>query len=149
MRLIVDQTLTVGFISINSRQQRASLPFKPDMLERKVYTNDDITFLFALMSTKPECDVLQPEPLLSGSGCNTLSRSGLANVNTGKRMFYPLSKHHLPMSWLQYPKVGHDKVIHDSNCKGPFNRNQIRCHRILHKRFFKLLLSPEYLSVSE
>ena len=33
--------------------------------------------------------MLQPSPL-RGSGCNTLSHSGLANVNIGKRMFYPL-----------------------------------------------------------
>ena len=49
------------------------------MLERKVYNNDDITFF----SIKPKCDnVLQP--------CNTVSHSGLANVNIRKRMFYPL-----------------------------------------------------------
>ena len=53
------------------------------MLERKVYNND--TF------AKPSCDnVLQPSPL-RGSGCNTLSHSGLANVNIRKRMFYPLN----------------------------------------------------------
>ena len=39
------------------------------MLERKVYNNDDITFF---------------------SGCNTLSHSGLVNINIRKRMFYPL-----------------------------------------------------------
>ena len=33
--------------------------------------------------------MLQPSPL-RGSGCNTLSHSGLANVNTRKRLFYPL-----------------------------------------------------------
>ena len=33
--------------------------------------------------------MLQPSPL-RGSGCNTLSHSGLANVHTRKRMFYPL-----------------------------------------------------------
>ena len=57
------------------------------MLERKVYNNDDIRILtFA----KPSCDnVLQPSPL-RGSDCNTLSHSGLANVNIWKRMFYPL-----------------------------------------------------------
>ena len=44
--LIVDQSLAAGFIPINIWQQRASLPFKPscDVLERKVYNNDDITF---------------------------------------------------------------------------------------------------------
>ena len=30
MRLIVDQSLGAGFIPIYTRQQRASLPFKPD-----------------------------------------------------------------------------------------------------------------------
>ena len=46
MWLIVDHSLPAGFITINKRQQRASLPFKPsgDVLERKVYNNDDITF---------------------------------------------------------------------------------------------------------
>ena len=91
MRLIVNQSLTAGFIHINTRQQRASLPFKPDVLERKVYNDDDITFFSALRFAKPECDnVLQPSPLC-GSGCNTLSHSGLANANTWKRMFYPLN----------------------------------------------------------
>ena len=51
------------------------------------------------MFAKPECDnVLQPDPCINvlqpsplrGSGCNTLSHSGLANVNTWKRIFYPL-----------------------------------------------------------
>ena len=45
------------------------------MLERKVYNNDNIT-LFSLR----------------GSGCNTVSHSGLANVNIRKIMFYPLIK---------------------------------------------------------
>ena len=61
------------------------------MLERKVYNNDDITFFLRILTfAKPECDnVLQPSPL-RGSSCNTLSHSGLANVNIRKRMFYPL-----------------------------------------------------------
>ena len=43
-----------------------------------------------LTFAKPSCDnVLQPSPL-RGSGCNTLSHSGLANLNIRKRMFYPL-----------------------------------------------------------
>ena len=47
MLLIVDQSLAVGFIPINTRKQRASLPFKPigSVHERKVYNNDDITFI--------------------------------------------------------------------------------------------------------
>ena len=39
-----------------------------------------------LTFVKPDCDnVLQPEPP-SGESCNTLSRSGLANVNTEKNV---------------------------------------------------------------
>ena len=98
MRLTVDQSLAAGFIPINTRQQRASFPFKPNVLERKVYNNDDITFCSVLTFAMPLCDnVLQPSPLcgsgcnlsLPGSGCNT-SHTGLANVNIRKRMFYPL-----------------------------------------------------------
>ena len=63
MPLIVDQSLAAGFIPINTRQQRASLPFKPGVLERKVYNNYDIIFFSILMFAKPECDMLQPEPL--------------------------------------------------------------------------------------
>ena len=89
MRLIVDQSLAAGFIPINTRQQRASLPFKPGVRERKVYNNDDKTLFSVLTSAKPLCkNVLQPSPL-RGYGCNTLSHSGLANANIGKRMFYP------------------------------------------------------------
>ena len=52
MRLIVDQSLAASFIPISTRQQRASLPFKPGVLERKVYNNDDITFFFVLKFAK-------------------------------------------------------------------------------------------------
>ena len=63
MRLIIDQSLAVGFIPINTRQQRASLPFKPGVLVRKAYNNDDITFFSILRFAKPWCDnVLQPKP---------------------------------------------------------------------------------------
>ena len=63
------------------------------MLEKKVYNNDDITFFSVLTFIKPLCDnVLEPLPL-RGSGCNTLCHLGFANVNTWKRMFYPLIKH--------------------------------------------------------
>ena len=79
MRLIVDKSLAVGCIAINTRQQRASLPFKPGV----------ITIFSALTFAKPECDVLQPETL-RGSGCNTLLHLGLAKFNTRKRMFHPL-----------------------------------------------------------
>ena len=90
MRLIIDQSLAAGFIPINTRQQRASLPFKPSVLERKVYNYDDITFFSVLKFAQPLHDyVLQPSPL-HGSCCNSLSHDGLAKVNTRKRMFYPL-----------------------------------------------------------
>ena len=63
MPLVVDQSLATGFIPINTWQawqQRASLPFKSGVLERKVYNNDDVTFFSVLMFAKPKCDnVLQ------------------------------------------------------------------------------------------
>ena len=57
------------------------------MLERKVYNNDDITFFFVYLRVAMSwCNnVLQPSPLR-----NTFTHSGSANVNTRKRMFYPL-----------------------------------------------------------
>ena len=78
--------LIVGFIPINTQQQNASLSFKPGVLERKVYNNDDETFL-------------------RGSGCNTLSHSGLTNVNKRKRMFYPLNNMIFVSFSFQKPKV--------------------------------------------
>ena len=94
MRLIVDQSLATGFIPIpiNIGQQRASLPFKPGVLERKVYNNDSKTFIYVFTFAKPEFDSLLQHLPLRGSGCNTLSHLGLANVNTRKRMFYPLNE---------------------------------------------------------
>ena len=66
------------------------MTFKPSVLEKKVYNNDNKTFFSILKFAKPECDsVLQPE-LQSGVGCNTLSHSGLANFIIWKIMFYPL-----------------------------------------------------------
>ena len=59
MQQIIDQSLATGFIPMNTRQQRASLPFKPGVLERKVHNNDDITFFSIKMFAKPSCDVLQ------------------------------------------------------------------------------------------
>ena len=56
MRRIVDQSLAPGFIPINTWQQRASSPFKPGVLERKVYNNDDITFFSVLMSAMRVAD---------------------------------------------------------------------------------------------
>ena len=79
MLLIIDQSLAAGFIPVNAQQQRASLPFKPGVLERKVYNNDDITFFSILTFVK------RP-----GSGCNILSHFGKANINTLKIMFYHL-----------------------------------------------------------
>ena len=58
MRLIFDQSLAAGVIPINTQQQRASLPFKPSVLESKVYNNDDLTFFSLLTFAKPLCDVL-------------------------------------------------------------------------------------------
>ena len=62
------------------------MPFKPGMLESGgIKYNEDITFYSVLTFPKPPCDnVLQPKP--------PLSHKGLANVNTRKRMFYPLIK---------------------------------------------------------
>ena len=56
MPLIVDQSLAAGFIPINTQQQRASLPFMPGVLERKVYNNDNITFFSLLTFAKHKCD---------------------------------------------------------------------------------------------
>ena len=56
MRLIVDQSLAAGFILIDTWQQRASLPFKPDVLERKVFNIEDIPLFSVLAFAKPECD---------------------------------------------------------------------------------------------
>ena len=64
MQLIIDQSLAAGYFPGNTKQQRASLPFKPGVLERKVYYNDDITFFTVLTFAKPSCDnVLQPSLL--------------------------------------------------------------------------------------
>ena len=63
MWLICDQSLAAGLIPINAWQQRASLPFKPSVLERKIYNNDDKTFFSIKTFAKPSCDnVLQPSP---------------------------------------------------------------------------------------
>ena len=60
MRLIVDLSLARGFIPINTWLQRASLPFKPGVLERKVYSyiNDDKTLFSVLRFADSECDKL-------------------------------------------------------------------------------------------
>ena len=56
------------------------MSFKPGVLERKVYVytcnNDDKTLFFRI----------------HGSGSNALTHLSLANVNTGKKMFYPFNK---------------------------------------------------------
>ena len=86
MWLIVNQSVAPGIIPINTRQQRASFLFKPSVLERKVYNNEDITLFSILTFAKPSCDdVLQSSPL-PGLDCNTLSHLGLPNVNARKRM---------------------------------------------------------------
>ena len=80
----------MGFIPINTRQQKASLTFKSSVLERKVYNNDGKTFFSVLTFAIPMCDnVLQPESRGS-EGHNPLSHEVLANVNTQERMLYPL-----------------------------------------------------------
>ena len=49
-----------------------------------------ITKIVYILLLKPSSNnVLQPS-LIRGSGCNTLSQSGLANVDTHKIMFYLL-----------------------------------------------------------
>ena len=55
MQLIVDESLAVGFIPLNTQQQRASLPFKPGVLERKVYNNDDKTFFSVYQRLPSPC----------------------------------------------------------------------------------------------
>ena len=59
------------------------------LLERKVYNNEDITFLSVYYRLP------SPHLIMCGSDCNTLSHKGLANVSTRKRMFYPLNTVHL------------------------------------------------------
>ena len=107
MRLIIDQSLAAGFIHINIRQQRASLPFKPGVLQRKVYNIDVRIFFSILTFAKPSCDnVLQPS-LLCGLGYNRLSHSGLANINTWKRMFILLVK---PL-YNSHSKIDKSKIL--------------------------------------
>ena len=78
---------------MNTWQQRVSFPFKPGLLERKVYNNGDITFFSVYTFVKPsEDNVLQPS-LLCDLSCNT-SHSFLANINTHKRMLYPAEEHY-------------------------------------------------------
>ena len=70
------------------QQQRVSLHLSPLCWKgRYISMTMEHSFPYFKMFAKPECDnVLQPSPLPS-SGCNTLSRSGLANVNLRKRIF--------------------------------------------------------------
>ena len=67
-QLIIDQSLAAGFIPINTGQQRASLPFKPGVLERKVhaYNNDDKIFFSVLKFAKPSRFGLQHITLCLG-----------------------------------------------------------------------------------
>ena len=58
MRLIVDQSLATGFISIHTRQQKVSFLFKPGVLERKVCNSDDITFFSVLSLSLPSPSVI-------------------------------------------------------------------------------------------
>ena len=85
MRLIVDQSLATGFIPINTWQQRASLPFKPSVLERKVYNNEDKILFSILTVVKPECDNgLHPEKRFGEQYIITLGLAwlGLQHINT-------------------------------------------------------------------
>ena len=85
-----NQSLTMGFIPINTQQQRASLSFKLCVLERKVHNNDDITFFSVITFSKPLCDNVLQRSQLRGSGCNTLSHSRLIY---GKECFILLLTH--------------------------------------------------------
>ena len=76
MPLIIDQSLAAGFIPINTQQQRASLPFKPGVLERKVYNNDNITFFSVLMFAKPKCDNVMHEMAIVMILASLCSRAG-------------------------------------------------------------------------
>ena len=74
-------------------------------LERKIYNNDDITF-FSVYKRVPSprvITVFQPSQLC-GSGCNTLSHSGLKRIQ--KRMFYPLIKRHFLSRAVIVPLFG-------------------------------------------
>ena len=83
------------------------------------------------MFAKPECDnVLQPKPR-SGEGCNTLSHSGLANVNIRKRMLYrhcyipSFQAQAVPNNFIQL----YAKNVHRNIMKHRSNSHRIGCNR--------------------
>ena len=78
---------------------------------------------------------MQPSPLRR-SGCNTLSHSGLANVNTRKRMFYPL----IILEWTEmFENVLNRNAKHtESGKKKTFQNGP--------KKFFRV--PPNYVSRS-
>ena len=94
MRLIVDQSLAAGFIPINTWQP--SLPFKPGQGYFELCSVNACAGKKGILQwryniplrlwtfVKPSCDNVA---WLRGSGCNTLSNSGLANINIRKRIF--------------------------------------------------------------
>ena len=95
MRLIVDQSLAVGFIPIKTWQQKASLPFKPSVLESKLYNNDDKIFFSVLTFAKPLCDnVLQPSPLRF-----TPYTQAWQTLMYENKMFYPLIKIYMVLTF--------------------------------------------------
>ena len=120
MRLIVDQSLTTGFILINTLQQRASLPFKPGVLEGKihVYNNDNKTFFYVLTFAKPSCEnVFQPSPL-RGSCCNTHHTPAWQTLIYIKECFSPLilSDSGLNCENLSVAEYGLDDSKEGSHC---------------------------------
>ena len=66
------------------------MPFKPGVLEGKVYNNDDKIFFSVLTFAKPSCDnVFQPSPLRS-SGRNTHHTPAWQTLIYRKECFSPL-----------------------------------------------------------
>ena len=82
MRLIVDQSFAMSFIPIITLQQRASLPFKPGVLEMKVNNYDDITFVSVFFSVT-HCHTRAWRTIMHGKACFIL----LLNL-------YPYKIHH-------------------------------------------------------
>ena len=97
MWLIVDQLLATGFIPINAWQQRASLTFKPGVLDRKAFNNDDITLFSVLTFGKPKCDNVLCFTIRAARHYHTW-----AYVNTWKSMFYPLNEKYIYVPLYPY-----------------------------------------------
>ena len=95
MWLIVDQSLAMAFISINTQQQRASLPVKPGILERKVYNNDNKTLFSVFRFAKPlyvMCCGLHCFSVWAATHDHTQAWQMLIHC-VQKRMFYSLNTH--------------------------------------------------------